>query len=138
MSDVRGRFAIDVQFWDRTSAEGLQSLKTIALQDSTEYTTGKVAIVSGTLGTAALTLTVDSIYENASGSLVDFATVDRFAFRGNPGVRLFSGFTFFGASKNNQVAICDNVGNPPVMTFIQLQGIQTAGTASYTLVLYGT
>lgn len=135
-TDVRGRIAIDVQFWDRTSAEGVQSLKTIALQDSTEYTSGKVAVVSGTCGTAIVTLSTNLFSEDSAGQPVEFATINRIAIRGNPLVFLASGFTRFGMSKDNQIAIVSNPLNNNLVTPLQVGSL--SGTASYTLVIYGT
>ena len=137
-TDVRGRIAIDVQFWDRTSSEGVQSLKTIALQDSTEYTSGKVAVVTGTVGTAATTISIDNIYKDASGELVDFTTVERFALKANPEARVFSGFSEFGTSRNNQVAVFANPLTPQSLATVQLISAQSSSIASYTLVIYGT
>lgn len=136
MSNVRGRIAVDVLFTDSTTSSDEQSLKTVTLQDATEYTTGKVAIVSGTCGTSAVSVTTSpSVYRNSSGSLVSFATVERIAFVATPDATVdvqqrSAGGDNSITSRNGQVAVVDT----PAITFVYT----TAGTASYTLVIYGT
>lgn len=139
MSNVRGRIAVDVQFSDSTTADGVQSLKTLTLQDATEYASGKVAIVTGTVGTAAQTISLTQSYKDAAGNFVSFSSVNRFAFRGTPGVSLYSGFTIFGASKNNAVSVVSNPISGDALSLLQITASNagTAGTASYTLVIYG-
>ena len=136
MSNVRGRIAVDVQFTDSTASSGVQSLKTITLQDATEYTTGKVAVITGTCGTAAVTVaTSPSVYRNSAGSLVSFATIERVAFSASLNATIdvqqrSAGGDNYITSRDGQVAVVDTPG----VTFIYT----TAGTASYTLVIYGT
>lgn len=136
MSNVRGRIAVDVQFTDSTASSGVQSLKTITLQDATEYTTGKVAVITGTCGTAAFTVaTSPSVYRNSAGSLVSFATIERVAFSASLNATIdvqqrSAGGDNSITSRDGQVAVVDTPG----VTFIYT----TAGTASYTLVIYGT
>jgi len=75
---INGRINVDVLFHD---TDGTTSLKVVSLEDSTEYTTGKVAIVTGTVGTAAVAIsTQPSSYKDASGSLVSFSSVERVVF----------------------------------------------------------
>lgn len=136
MSNVRGRVAVDVQFTDSTTLSGVQSLKTITLQDATEYTTGKVAVITGTCGTAAVTVaTSPSVYRNSAGSLVSFSTIERVAFAATPSATVDVQVRGAGGdnsvtSRSGQVAVVDT----PAVTFVYT----TAGTASYTLVIYGT
>ena len=136
MSNVKGRIAVDVQFTDSTTSEGVQSLKTITLQDATEYATGKVAIVTGTTGTAAVTINVaPSTYRDASGALVSLASVERIAFAATPSASISTGqradsFSNVITSRNGQINIVDVPSVQLVYT--------TAGTASFTLVIYGT
>ena len=143
MSDVRGTISVDVAFTDSTTVSGAQSLKTITLRDATEYTSGKVAIVTGTVGTSAVTVDVGNLdYRNASGSLVAFGVPFpiRFAFSssGSQLVECKGGQAFGDShaallSKNNSVCVSDNSGGA-----LEIKVLSTAGTASYTLVLYGT
>jgi hypothetical protein len=76
---IEGRIDINVLFQDKDG----QRLKIVSLNDSKEYTTGKVAIVTGTAGTATLSLgnLKSTTYRSASGELVSFNEIDRVAFR---------------------------------------------------------
>ena len=128
-----GRINVDVLFHD---TDGTTSLKVVSLEDSTAYTTGKVAIVTGTCGTATVTINVaPSTYRDASGALVSLASVERIAFAATPGANIDTGQRTSGGdnvitSRNGQVSIVD----VPSVSWVYT----TAGTASYTLVLYGT
>lgn len=130
---IDGRINVDVLFHD---TDGTASIKVVSLEDSTAYATGKVAIVTGTCGTTALTIaTSPSVYRNASGSLVSFSTIERVAFAATPSATVDvqqrgAGGDNSITSRSGQVAVVDT----PAVTFVYT----TAGTASYTLVLYGT
>jgi hypothetical protein len=136
MSNVSGSISVNVEFRDTTTSSGVQSLKTIALRDGTEYTSGKVAIVTGTAGTAEVAINVapQSPYKNASGEIVSFTSVLRYAFSAtgsraacvdNNGASVFS--------SGGRVSVSDTgVADDPFAIST------TAGTCSYTLVLYGT
>jgi len=130
---LNGRINVDVLFHD---TDGTASLKVVSLDDSTEYTTGKVAVVTGTCGTTALSVaTAPTVYRDASGTAVTFSTIERVAFaspslayldcqqRGQGGDNAI-------ASRNGKASIVDT----PAVSFVYT----TAGTASYTLVIYGT
>jgi hypothetical protein len=143
MSHIRGRIAVDVQFTDSTTTSGVQSLKTLTLQDATEYTTGKVAIVTGTVGTGVVTIqTSPSQYLDASGENVDFDTDDgfirRIAFQA-VGTRCkldFQGGDL--AYSSGAVSVIDTLGVVSGGDALTITRDTTAGTASYTLVMYGT
>jgi hypothetical protein len=136
---IEGRIAVDVSFADSATSSSVQSLKKISLVDTTAYTSGKVAIASGTVGTAAQTLGLSS-YRNAAGEEVTFSTANRVAFRsvGAEGRFLLttSPFEFFGAVSNGNLAVSDI---PDGFTSTAGYRVKTSGgTASYTIVLYGT
>ena len=144
MSNVRGKISIDVQFADSTTSAGVQSLKTITLQDTTEYTSGKVAIVTGTVGTTEVTVaTIISTlpYRDASGSQVSFSSFDRIAMSGSQAIILGGIGTYGGISVRSaagSVAVCDLPPMPLIWPATNSLNMRTtAGTASYTLVLYG-
>lgn len=133
---IEGRIAIDVSFADSAEGTSVQSLKKIALVDTQAYTTGKVAVVAGTCSTATdnlISLFTPS-YTDSSGQSVSFNTITRVAFRASRSARLFVGLTSFGYSNGN-LAIND-YEQPFGATHLNPR--TTAGTASYTLVLYGT
>jgi hypothetical protein len=135
---VSGRIAIDVEFIDRTSVDGAQSLRTIVLRDSNEYTTGRVAIVTGTVGTAQQSISLSGI-RDASGQEVTFSAVTRVAMQssGSQVRYLLSSFPeVISLVASDEIA----VGNvQPAFAALSNHRLRTtAGTASFTLVLYGT
>jgi hypothetical protein len=136
---VRGTISVDVAFTDSTTVSGAQSLKTIVLRDATEYTTGQVAIVTATVGTASRTFaSILSGYRNAAGETVSFSSVYRLALQSSgPEVRyLVSPFAGLGPVSMGGVSIVDvssSVQSPATHNVVG-----TAGTAAFTLVIYGT
>lgn len=133
---IDGRINVDVLFHD---TDGTTSLKVVSLEDSTAYTSGKVAIVTGTCGTTDVSVSLNpGTYRDASGSVVNFTTVTRFAFAATPGGRAYQeGDDASGSavvSRAGQVAIA----SPRQSTGDDFLIAATAGTASYTLVIYGT
>jgi hypothetical protein len=134
-----GRITVDALFHD---TDGTASLKVVSLEDSQEYTSGKVLIVTGTCGTTALTATSvsPSTYRDASGSIVSFTAVTRAAFSATPAARAWQEGSGPDAprlfSAGGSVAVSDMNPEEDNQTdwFVQT----TAGTASYTLVLYGS
>ena len=139
---VKGRFAVDVQFTDSTTASGVQSLKSVTLQHATEYDFGKVALVKGTCGTAVVTVAVSpTTYRDASGNVISFASVSRVAFAATgPNLVACDGSGGCGIddwtiySRAGQVAVSEALET--VAFSINVYG--TTGTAAYTLVMYGT
>jgi hypothetical protein len=129
---IRGRIAVDVQFADSDASGGVQSLKTITLQDATEYTDGKVAIVSGTVGTSGVTVTPAAMtYRDASGSTVSLS-LSRFALQSSTLCRIAIG-ELRGWSLDGQPVVANVTTSPSTLSLAT-----TTGTASYTLVLYGS
>lgn len=138
MTNVRGRIAIDVQFADSTASGGVQSLKTLTLQDATEYTSGKVAIVTGTVGTAAVVVqTQPTTYKNATGEFVSFESMSRIAFAATGKLCNCGDVNEMSIASNNGHVAATLVNLPGGDTFVVTPD-QPAGTASYTLVIYGT
>jgi hypothetical protein len=142
MSDVRGKFVIDVDFTDRTSATGVQRMKLVSLASATEYPDGKVAMVSGTCGTAVVVVPVSpATYRNAAGNVVSFANVSRVAFSAT-GAAMVACDGSGGCGENDwtiysragQVAVSEAVET----TSFSINVMGTAGTASFMLVMYGS
>ena len=65
---IEGRINIDALFHDK---DGTASLKVVSLESSNAYTSGKVAIITGTAGTAQTSIAVSGVYRDASGQLVE-------------------------------------------------------------------
>jgi hypothetical protein len=139
MSNVSGTISVNVEFRDTTTSSGVQSLKTVTLRDATEYTSGKVAIVTGTVGTSAVNLGTlgTTTYRNASGSVVSFSAVTRLAFSWSGSSERFlteqNDDMFKLRSADGRVAVTDLTAD--TFSPLMLQGL---GTGTYTLVIYGT
>lgn len=138
-----GRFTIDVHFQESTASDVTKSMKTVALQHSTEYNFGKVAVVTGTVGTAVITVDCNApAYADSAGNSVTFANISRIAFAatGATNVRCASdqidsvGYAVTLYSRANQIAVSECIEDNE----FEVGVVGTAGTASYTLVLYGT
>jgi hypothetical protein len=135
---VSGRIAIDVEFTDKTSVDGAQSLRTVALRNANEYATGKVAVVTGTVGTAQQSISLVGI-RDASGQQIAFSSVTRVAMQSS-GVQV----RYLVSSLPEVVALAasDEMSVGSVLSpFLSLSNHRlrtTSGTASFTLVLYGT
>jgi hypothetical protein len=142
MSNIKGRFGIDVLFTDSTVAGGAKALKTITLQHATEYDFGKVAVVTGTCGTAVSTVSLaPTTYQNSAGNAVSFATVSRVAFQADgPALVACDGSGGCGIddwtiySRAGQIAVSEALET----SAFSINVVGTAGTANYTLVLYGS
>jgi hypothetical protein len=130
---IEGRIAIDVNFADSSDATGVQSLKKISLAATDTYTTGKVALLTGTCGPDLVTVVNDGVttYKNASGSAVTFTTLSRCAAQVvGTNVIVYDNFSTL-VCKGGAVSLFE----PSTKTItVNTQ----SGTASYTLVVYGT
>jgi hypothetical protein len=129
---IEGRIAIDVGFTDTYTASNMTSVQRITFTATDTYTAGKVAVITGTCGTANVAIGLaPSSYRDASGSLVSFAEIQRVAFRSSSpcfydsGSKSISGVT---------IALIEEQGLPDIGVSVAA----SSGTASYTLVLYGT
>jgi hypothetical protein len=74
-----GRVNVDVLFHD---VNGTSSIKVVTLNQSQEYPDGKVAVVTGTAGTAAVNFGSigQTTYRNAAGQAVLMDSVERVIF----------------------------------------------------------
>lgn len=136
---IEGRIAIDVSFAD-TSATGSQNAKLISLIDTTSYSSGKVAIVTGTCGTAAVSINVaTSTYRASDGSLVGFTTgVTRYAFASDSTAGHYlepSVVESVVFSRSSKPGVSECVADT---NSFSITAAGTSGTAAYTAVFYGT
>lgn len=133
---VSGKFSVDVHFINKASAEGSNSVKTLFMQDIGEYSAGKVAIVSGTLGTATATVAIaPCAYLDAAGSAVSFSTVMRVAVQATRTIVVKNTADMAVISGDTLASISDaqNTSSP-----LQLHPKYASGTAAYTILIYGT
>lgn len=133
---IEGRIAVDVGFSDSTSASSVQSLKRIALTSTDSYTSGKVAVISGTAGTAAVSVAVaPTTYRDSAGSFVSFSSITRVVFKSTSAASLIDNATQNTISSDgNSVAVSSLAGNQGDALQVQ----SGSGTVSYTVVLYGS
>jgi hypothetical protein len=134
---IEGRINVDALFHDK---DGTNAINVLTLQDSSEYTTGKVSIVSGTAGTAATSFgSLDNVYRNAVGNLVSIETPLRLSFSwSGSGYRTLLDSVdtaFVLKSRSGSVAVTDINGATAGVNVDLLPGI---GTGTYTILLYGT
>lgn len=132
---VSGTINVNMSFLDSASSAGVEAEKKVSLASANVYTTGVVAIVSGTVGTAVQTIDLSSLpYRNAAGNLVTITEVDHAGFKSDNeayvhfvdvDVRLHSTDNFLAVS-------CIHNTDDTIQVFT------TASTASYTLIMHGT
>jgi hypothetical protein len=142
MSQIKGRFGVEVLFTDSTVVDGAKSLKTIAVQHATEYDFGKVAVVTGTVGTAVTSVAIaPTTYRDAAGDIVSFSSVSRVAFQASgPTLVACDGI---GGCGNDDWTIYSRAGQVAVSEALETVSFSinvfgTAGTSAYTLVMYGS
>jgi hypothetical protein len=131
---VQGRISVDVVFHD---TDGTNAINVVSLQDSQEYTTGKVAIISGTAGTAAVSIQVaPTSYRNASGELVSFSEIETYVVQSGQNNLVMTNPTL--TLNANSVAVIpqttgdfDDSGQLPTVSTV-------SGTSTYTIILYGS
>lgn len=128
---IEGRIAIDVGFTDLHTASSVQNAQRITFTSTDSYSSGKVAVLSGTLGTAAVAIALQpTTFRDASGSLVSFSNVSRVVGQTSQPCNFGD---VSGSSVLRQTLCLFDGGDELTIT-----PYYTSGTASYTLVLYGT
>ncbi len=130
---IEGRISVDATFHDK---DGDESLNVVSLSASREYLTGKVAVVTGTVGASNQTFLTDpSTYRNAAGSIVSFEN--------GVSVIVFICSAEAQLSENSGSAYSRAIANTPVVLHTEQSGIDgftirtNSGTATYTAVMYG-
>lgn len=134
---IEGRIVVDALFHDR----GTDAFKVLSLASSMEFDAGKVAIVSGTCGTAASVVPVaPTTYRDSAGNVVSFAQVNRVVFEADcPELVACDGSGGCGIddwtiySRVNQAA----ASHAAETSAFSINVIGTAGTASYTMLMWG-
>ena len=131
---IEGRINVDVLFHDK---DGTASLKVVSLQDSQAYTSGKVAIVSGTCGTTAVTIQVaPTAYRDASGAFVSFFEIERYVIKSGPVALVMNNptVTVYANSLSIIPTSYGDFGDAGQLPTVRTNG----GTSSYTIAMYGT
>lgn len=135
---IEGSINVSALFHDR---DGTTAVKVLSLRSADEYTTGNVAIVAGTAGTAADYFhAVDdgspttTLYRDASGAFVSFRSITRVAAKANSGTLVLAGSTFDAQVLQGTVALIP-------CSLAEGDSFSVAaysGTVSYTVLIYGT
>ena len=131
---VSGTINVSMSFIDSTTTTGVESQKKVALTHAETVTGDKVAIVSGTVGTAVQTIDLSSLgYRDSAGDLVTISEIDHAGFRSDNeayvhfvdvDVRLHSVDNFLSVS-------CIHNTDDTVQVFT------TSATATYSLIMHG-
>lgn len=155
MSTVKGRIAIDVQFTDATTSAGVQSLKTISLNEVVDATATNTRIVylTGTANTTGVTVnSLSTTYRNSAGNTVAM-NFERFVFKATPAAVCIpqdqdarpEGVTDlpYMVSRDNRVVVgqaygyVEDAGAPSSIVIRSFVPGGGPGTASWTLLLIG-
>ena len=132
---VSGTVNVSASFVDTDESTGVVSEKKVSLASANTASGGKVALVTGTCGTAVVNVDVTSLgYRDAAGDEVAMDLVQRVAFQANPGA-----FMEFVDSAERIKSLCNRVSVSCVQnTDDTIHVFTTAGTSSYTMLLYGS
>lgn len=136
-TSLDGRIAIDVGFASKSDDGSVQSVKKLTLTDTVAYTSGKVALLKGTLETGGATINWTQLspeYRDAAGSSVSFINVSRIGFLSTRDAYCSSTGSINRIRSSGELSI--NHWNS-LDTSISINAVFTSGTAAYTLVLYG-
>jgi hypothetical protein len=133
---IEGRIAVDIGYTDTYTAASVQSVQRITLSGAETYSSGAVAIISGTVGTTITTINPYAAtgYKNAAGTEVTFTSLHYIAINGSDvSVRAFDG--------EGDAVVVYSDGQPAVsvipVNIAELRLKAFNGTSAYTLVLYG-
>jgi len=138
---VDGFISSSALFHDK---DGTTTLKVVSLASADSYSSGKVAIASGTCGTSVATVDF-SQYKKPDGTdfdVTDVTTALRLAFTSdNPAYMTTSGniAAMTVGSSRNEVSIATNHGFSVASTATQpvVQVAAVSGTANYSVILLG-
>ena len=132
---LSGSISVTFDFNDTAEAPGVDTLKKVRLSSNETIGAGKVAVLSGTVGTTVQNIDLSSIdYRDSSGELVTFTDIDRIAIQSPQSVyiELVDVGTKIHADDNKVSVSC--VHN----TDDTLRLYTTSGTSLYTVAFHGT
>lgn len=139
MSSVSGEILYNLTISDSTTLPTKNILKTVTLVEETTVSAGIVAVISGTVGTAAVSIGLDpTTYRDASGDTVSFtSTPTRISMQasGSTEVRLVDldiGIVSLH-SRNGLIASSSWADSAQVSSGMSVQA--SGGTNSYTIVV---
>lgn len=129
---IEGTITVSALFHDK---DGDNRLKIAALRNATEYTSGSVAVVSGTAGISGTTINLADLgYRDASGATASYSSPTFLVLLGTPAARAFEfGVGRISLFSSGGIAAC---GCPSSSGMSSFSVTTTSGTASYTLLVY--
>lgn len=141
---IDGHVQIAIDFNDSDSDSSCDTLKKIRLSSSNAVTAGKVAIASGTVGTAVISFGpieaggfLDG-YRDAAGDFVAFESITGFAFQSDGlAYAKQSAQAYPSLVSDNDEVTYTRVSQPDVGEYINVAKV-SAGTCNYSLMIYGT
>jgi len=143
---VSGTINVNLSFMDSSPGEFGEAEKKLSLSSANVISTGKVAIVSGTIGTSNLTIECQpTSYRDSSGDLVSFGTIRKVAFYSSRLTRVIDGQSGYPAYGTR---IVESDGDVVVSRYVSSGGFgvgpkleidpgYSSGTSSYTVLIYG-
>lgn len=143
---INGTININLSFLDSSSGDSGNVEKKLSLASSDVVSSGKVAIVSGTIGTSNLTIECQpTSYRDSSGDLVSFGTIRKVALYSSRSARLIDGQTEYPAYGTR---IVESDGDVVVSRYVSSGGFgvgpkleidpgYSSGSANYTVLIYG-
>ena len=132
---LSGTINVSMSFLDSASSTGVEAEKKVSLSHAEVHSTGKVAIVTGTVGTVVQTIDLTDLpYRDAAGNLVTISEVDHAGFRSdNEAYVHFVDIDVRLHSVDNYLATsCIHNTDDTIQVFT------TAATATYSLLMVGT
>ena len=140
MSNVSGTVSVALSLSDSTTLPTKTVLKSLGLNEDAEVTAGRVAIVSGTIGTASVSVELSpTVYRNASGNFVSFSESlppTRIALSADNAnqVRLYDqDFGQLGLYSSNGSVAVSNWGDASPVPGLMLEC--SGGTNTYTIIV---
>jgi len=131
---LSGTINASISFLDSASSSGVESEKKLSLSSANVYTGGAVALVTGTVGTAAVTVDITAPgFRNAAGGEVTLSLVNH--------AGLVANATTFAEFGGDAVKMCSD-GNDLAVSCVGNEtgtiSVYTAeGTATFSLLLVG-
>lgn len=131
---IEGRINIDALFHDK---DGTASLKVVSMAKSQAVTSGKVAYVTGTCGTNAVTIQLaPSTYRDASGAAVSFTEINSVIVQ-SAGAAVVMTNPSVAVAVNKMAVLHEDIGD--LDDSGQLPTVRAAsGTASFSIVFVGS
>lgn len=131
---VSGRINVDVLIHD---TDGTASFKIVSMAKSQPVTSGKVAYVTGTCGTSAVTIQLaPTTYRDSSGATVSFTEINSVVVQSS-GAAIVMTNPSVSVAANKMAVIHEDIGD--LDDSGQLPTVRAAsGTASFSIAFVGT